>query len=224
LRFLGPAAVLTLVACGGGDDAAAQASAAAPAPQAAARADGLAEATFAGGCFWCMEPPLDELDGVIATTSGFTGGHVEDPTYEAVSAGDTGHFHAVQVTYDPGLVSYAELLGVFWRNVDPLDEGGQFCDRGPQYRSAIFVHNEEQERLARRSKQALERSGALPARVRTPILPVQPFFAATEDHQDYYRDHPLRYRFYRFTCGRDDRLEELWGSVNLDDVLSSNHP
>jgi peptide-methionine (S)-S-oxide reductase len=183
-----------------------------------------AVATFAGGCVWCLEAPFDALDGVIATTTGYTGGHVEDPTDEAVDAGDTGHLEAVQVTFDPGLVSYAELLHVFWRNVDPLDAGGQFCDRGPQYRSAIFVHSESQERLARRSKQALARSGELPGKIRTAILPAQTFFAASEEHQDYYRNHPLRYRFYRFTCGRDGRLEELWGAANAGDVLSPNHP
>jgi peptide-methionine (S)-S-oxide reductase len=182
-----------------------------------------AVATFAGGCVGCLESPFDELDGVIATTTGYTGGHVEDPTSETVSAGHSGHFEAVQITFDPGLVSYAELLEVFWRNVDPLDAHGQFCDRGPEHRSAVFAHSETQESLARRSRQLLEKSGVLPGPIRTPILPAQTFFAAAEEHQDYYLNHPLRYRFHRFTCGRSWRLDELWGSVNLDDVLSSNH-
>src|SRR5690606_24679114 len=148
--------------------------------------DGHALATFAGGCFWCMEPPYDELDGVLATTSGYMGGHKADPTYHEVSAGSTGHAEAVQITYDPSKVSYQELLEVFWRNVDPLDAGGQFCDRGDQYRTAIFVHDEEQRRLAEASKEALEESGRFDQPIVTAIEDAGPFYPAEEYHQDYY--------------------------------------
>ena len=173
--------------------------------------NGHALATFAGGCFWCMEPPYDELDGVLATTSGYTGGHKADPTYHEVSAGSTGHAEAVQITYDPSKVSYQELLEVFWRNVDPLDAGGQFCDRGDQYRTAIFVHDEEQRRLAEASKEALEESGRFDQPIVTAIEDAGPFYAAEEYHQDYYEKNPLQYKFYRWNCGRDARLAELWG-------------
>ena len=168
--------------------------------------DGQAVATFAGGCFWCMEPPFDKLDGVLATTSGYTGGSKVDPTYEEVSAGGTGHFEAVQVTYDPAKVSYDQLLEVFWRNVDPLDAGGQFCDRGEQYRTAIFVHDDEQRRLAEQSKQALVESQRLGGPIVTEIVAAGPFYPAEEYHQDYYEKNPLRYKFYRWNCGRDQRL------------------
>jgi methionine-S-sulfoxide reductase len=173
--------------------------------------DGQAVATFAGGCFWCMEPPFDKLDGVLATTSGYTGGRKVDPTYEEVSAGGTGHFEAVQVTYDPAKVSYDRLLEVFWRNVDPLDAGGQFCDRGEQYRTAIFVHGEEQRRLAEQSQQALVESKRLGGPIVTEILAAGPFYGAEEYHQDYYEKNPLRYKFYRWNCGRDQRLAQVWG-------------
>ena len=170
-------------------------------------------AIFAGGCFWCMEPPYDELDGVISTTSGYTGGTVADPSYDQVSAGVTGHYEVVRVTYDPSVVSYETLLDVFWRNIDPLDGGGQFCDRGSQYRSAIFYANDEQERLARASKRNLEHGEALEGPVKTEILAATTFYAAEEYHQDYYQKNPLRYRFYRYSCGRDARLEEVWGEA-----------
>jgi peptide-methionine (S)-S-oxide reductase len=173
--------------------------------------DGHAVATFAGGCFWCMEPPFDKMDGVVATTSGYTGGDKADPTYQEVSAGGTGHAEAVQITYDPAKVSYAQLLDVFWRNVDPLDAGGQFCDRGNQYRTAIFVHGDEQRRLAETSKQALVDSGRFEQPVVTEIVPAGPFYPAEDYHQDYYEKNPIRYKFYRWNCGRDARLAELWG-------------
>ena len=173
--------------------------------------DGHAVATFAGGCFWCMEPPYDKLDGVLATTSGYVGGDKVDPTYQEVSAGGTGHAEAVQVTYDPSKVSYETLLDVFWRNVDPLDAGGQFCDRGDQYRTAIFVHDEEQRQLAEKSKQALEDSGRFEQPIVTEIVAAGPFYPAEDYHQDYYEKNPLRYKFYRWNCGRDARLEQLWG-------------
>ena len=158
-----------------------------------------------------MEPPFDKLDGVLATTSGYTGGSKVDPTYEEVSAGGTGHFEAVQITYDPAKVSYDRLLEVFWQNVDPLDAGGQFCDRGEQYRTAIFVHGEEQRRLAEQSKQALVESKRLDGPIATEIVTAGPFYAAEEYHQDYYEKNPLRYKFYRWNCGRDQRLAQVWG-------------
>jgi peptide-methionine (S)-S-oxide reductase len=173
--------------------------------------DGQAVATFAGGCFWCMEPPYDKLDGVTATISGYTGGSKVDPTYEEVSAGGTGHTEAVEITYDPAKVSYEQLLEVFWRNVDPLDAGGQFCDRGSQYRTGIFVHDEEQRRLAEASKQALADSGRFEQPIVTEIEAAGDFYPAEDYHQDYYEKNPVRYKFYRWNCGRDARLAELWG-------------
>jgi peptide-methionine (S)-S-oxide reductase len=172
---------------------------------------GSAKATFAGGCFWCMEPPFDELEGVVATISGYTGGHQDNPTYEQVSAGGTGHFEALLIHYDPEKVSYSKLLEVFWRNVNPTDPAGQFCDRGSQYRTAIFYHTEEQRRLAEESKQKLEESGRLPKAVVTPIQPAPTFHPAEDYHQDYYRKNPIRYKFYRRGCGRDRVLRDLWG-------------
>ncbi|HVS02605.1 MAG TPA: peptide-methionine (S)-S-oxide reductase MsrA, partial [Thermoanaerobaculia bacterium] len=172
--------------------------------------EALAVATFAGGCFWCMEPPFDALEGVRSTTSGYIGGRVADPTYEQVSAGSTGHAEAVRIVYDPEQVSYEELLEVFWRNIDPTVRDRQFCDKGSQYRSAIFVHDPEQRRVAEASKRRLEESGRLP-RVVTEIADAGPFYPAEEYHQDYYRKNPIRYKLYRSGCGRDARLEALWG-------------
>jgi len=171
-----------------------------------------AVAIFAGGCFWCMEPPFDKLDGVLATISGYTGGTRANPTYEQVSAGRTGHYEAVEVEYDPARVSYEQLLEVFWRNIDPLDATGQFCDKGSQYRSAIFVLDERQRDLAEASKAALAKSGKLPGRIVTEILTATKFYPAEDYHQDYYRKNPVRYAFYRSGCGRDGRLEQLWGA------------
>jgi peptide-methionine (S)-S-oxide reductase len=173
--------------------------------------EGLAVATFAGGCFWCMEPPFDELDGVISTTSGYSGGHVANPTYEQVTAGRTGHAEVVRVLYDPARVGYGALLRVFWRNIDPLTPNAQFCDRGSQYRSGIFVHDEEQKRLALESKRALERSGRFDRPIVTEITAFTNFYPAEDYHQDYYLKNPRRYKFYRYSCGRDKRLAELWG-------------
>jgi peptide-methionine (S)-S-oxide reductase len=173
--------------------------------------DGQAVATFAGGCFWCMEPPYDELKGVLSTISGYTGGTKVDPTYQEVSAGGTGHTEAVQVTYDPSQVSYQELIEVFWRNVDPLDAGGQFCDRGDSYRTGIFVHDEEQRRLAEESKQRLAESARFAQPIVTEIVDAGDFYPAEDYHQDYYEKNPVRYKFYRWNCGRDQRLTELWG-------------
>jgi len=176
----------------------------------AASAVETATATFAGGCFWCMEPPFDALDGVLSTTSGYTGGSKKDPTYEQVSSGGTGHAEAVQIVYDPAKVSYEKLLDVFWHNVDPLTANRQFCDVGSQYRSAIFYQGEEQKRLAEASKQAVEKQLGKP--VVTEIVAASTFYPAEEYHQDYYEKNPIRYKFYRYNCGRDRRLEEVWGA------------
>jgi len=169
-----------------------------------------AKATFAGGCFWCMEPAFDKLDGVISTTSGYTGGRVASPTYEQVSAGGTGHAEALQIIYDPAKVGYGKLLEVFWKNIDPTVKDQQFCDHGSQYRSAIFYHDPEQKRLAEESKAKLMASGRFPE-VYTEIVAAGPFYPAEDYHQDYYQKNPLRYKYYRWTCGRDQRLKELWG-------------
>ena len=173
----------------------------------------LEVATFAGGCFWCMEEAFDEVPGVVSTTSGYTGGRLESPTYEQVSGGDTGHVEAVQVIFDPAVVSYARLLDAFWRNVDPTDDGGQFCDRGPQYVSVVYVRNERQRRLAEASKEALAEARPFP--ILTPILAATTFWDAESYHQDYYRKNPVRYRFYKFNCGRKARLDDLWGHAGV---------
>ncbi|HPF25724.1 MAG TPA: peptide-methionine (S)-S-oxide reductase MsrA [Steroidobacteraceae bacterium] len=176
-------------------------------PQSAAT--GTKTAVFAGGCFWCMEKPFDLLDGVSATISGYTGGTVANPSYEQVSAGGTGHTEAVSITYDPAKVSYQQLLEIFWRNIDPLDSGGQFCDRGSQYRSAIFVADASERRAAEASKAALEKRLGKP--IATEITTASKFYAAEDYHQNYYQKNPLRYRYYRGGCGRDSRLEAVWG-------------
>jgi peptide-methionine (S)-S-oxide reductase len=171
-------------------------------------------AIFAGGCFWCMEPPFDELDGVISTMSGYTGGDLANPTYEQVSAGGTGHAEAVRVVYDPNTISYAQLLDVFWRNVDPIDASGQFCDRGDQYRSAIFYETDDQKRLAEQSRSELEGQHRFDKPIATEIVAASEFFPAEEYHQDYYLKNPIRYKFYRYNCGRDQRLARIWGNAS----------
>lgn len=176
-------------------------------------ASSSATAIFAGGCFWCMESAFEPVDGVTAVISGYIGGDVANPTYEQVSSSGTGHYEAVKVSFDPSRVSYERLLDVFWHNVDPLDGGGQFCDRGDQYRSAIFFESEEQERLANRSKAELDASHRLPKPVVTPIVAAMAFYPAEDYHQDYYKKNPLRYRYYRASCGRDRRLAQLWGEA-----------
>jgi peptide-methionine (S)-S-oxide reductase len=168
-----------------------------------------AVATFAGGCFWCVEADFDKVDGVISTTSGYTGGRTANPTYEQVSHGGTGHAESVEIVYDPAKVSYKKLLDVFWHNIDPLAKDRQFCDHGDQYRSAIFYHDEEQRALAEASKAEVEKRFEQP--VATQIVPAGAFYKAEEYHQDYYKKNPIRYKFYRYNCGRDARLEELWG-------------
>jgi peptide-methionine (S)-S-oxide reductase len=168
-----------------------------------------AVATFAGGCFWCTEADFDKVEGVISTTSGFIGGMVVNPTYEQVVTGRTGHTEAVEIVYNPAAVSYEQLLEVFWKNHDPLAKDRQFCDRGNQYRPGIFYHNDEQRRLAEASKQKYQARFKQP--IQTEITAATTFYKAEEYHQDYYKKNPVRYQFYRFNCGRDARLEELWG-------------
>jgi peptide-methionine (S)-S-oxide reductase len=172
-----------------------------------------ARAIFAGGCFWCVEAAFDAVPGVIATNPGYTGGTVPNPTYEQVSAGGTGHAEAVEVRYDPERTSYPQLLAVFWRNVDFHDAGGQFCDRGNQYRSNIFVVDAEQRRLAEESLHALATSGLLSAPIATQITDAGAFYPAEEYHRDYYLKNPARYKFYRWNCGRDQRLDAVWGKI-----------
>ena len=174
---------------------------------------GTAVATFAGGCFWCMEPPYDKLDGVISTTSGYMGGAKKNPTYEEVSSGSTGHAEVVQVVYDPKKVSYDKLLEVFWHNVDPTVKDRQFCDIGTQYRTAIFVHDDEQRALAQKSKDLLAMTKPFKDPIVTPIVAATEFWPAEEDHQDYYTKNPVRYSYYRTGCGRDARLKALWGAA-----------
>jgi peptide-methionine (S)-S-oxide reductase len=169
----------------------------------------LAKATFAGGCFWCMEPPFEKLKGVVSVTSGYTGGETRNPTYDSVSAGGTGHREAVQILYDPQQISYAQLLDIFWHNVDPSNGAGQFCDFGEQYTTAIYYHDQEQRRWAQATLKRIEEVKKI--RVVTDILPAAAFYPAEEYHQDYYRKNPVRYRFYRFNCGRDQTLKRVWG-------------
>jgi peptide-methionine (S)-S-oxide reductase len=173
----------------------------------------LEKADFAGGCFWCMEHPFDSLPGVVSVTSGYTGGQKKNPTYEEVSAGGTGHAESVQVVYDPAKITYEKLLDVYWVNIDPTTKDRQFCDRGNQYRSAIFYHTEEQHRAALRSKAALEKSKPFKDPVVTEIVPAGEFYPAEEYHQHYYKKNPIRYWYYRNGCGRDQRLKELWGKA-----------
>jgi len=172
-------------------------------------APGLKTAAFAGGCFWCMVHPFEELPGVSAVVSGYTGGTVATPTSHQVSAGGTGHRESVLVTYDPRRIGYSRLLYVYWRNIDPFDADGQFCDRGSQYTSAIFVADDEERRLAEESKRALEQKLGRP--IATAILPAAPFYRAEEYHQEYFKKNPIRYRYYRLGCGRDARLQQVWG-------------
>lgn len=167
------------------------------------------EATFAGGCFWCMEPPYDNQPGVIATISGYIGGELENPTYEDITRGDTGHAEVVKVEYDSEQISYEQLLAIFWRNIDPFAVDRQFCDVGDQYRSAIFYHDEAQRELAEASKAEME--AHFDREIATQIVPATTFWPAEEYHQDYYQKNPVRYKFYRYSCGRDARLEEVWG-------------
>ena len=207
---------LTAAACApnSGADSAADPSSAPSQSQADAAstdAEGLAKATFAGGCFWCMEPPFDKLDGVVSTTSGYIDGHVKNPTYQQVTTGTTGHTEAVEVVFDPAKVSFEELLHVFWRNIDPLAVDRQFCDGGSQYRTGIYTHDDEQLRLSQASKDELESSQRFDRPIATEIKPATEFYPAEDYHQDYYTKNPIRYKTYRTGCGRDRRLKQLWG-------------
>lgn len=170
------------------------------------------KATFAGGCFWCMEPPFDKLEGVISTTSGYIGGHQENPGYSEVSSSSSGHTEAVEVLFDNDKISYQQLLKVFWRNIDPTTENRQFCDSGSQYRTGIFYHNAQQKESAESSKQSLTISKPFRGKIVTEISAASTFYPAEDYHQDYYLKNPVRYKYYRYRCGRDQRLEELWGS------------
>ncbi len=178
----------------------------------------LEKATFAGGCFWCMTPPFEKLDGVKEVISGYTGGHTKNPTYEEVTSETTGHRESVEVIYDPAKISYEKLLDVFWRQINPTDAGGQFVDRGPSYTSAIFYHNEEQKKLAEESKKKLEQSGRFDKPIVTDILPAGPFYRAEDYHQDYWKKNPVRYKFYRYNSGRDQYLAKIWGKEKEDPV------
>ena len=206
--FLLPlAAVAALAACAAADSGAAEATSALGFDIDPAAAD---TAVFAGGCFWCMEKPFEELDGVASVVSGFAGGTVANPTYDQVSSKTTGHYEVVEVVYDPSVVSYDTLLQVYWHNVDPLDDGGQFCDRGSPYRPAIFVDAAEERAAAEATKAQLAERFDQPIVV--PVLDAAPFYAAEDYHQDFYRTNPARYQSYRMGCRRDARLAELWGT------------
>jgi peptide-methionine (S)-S-oxide reductase len=201
--------LMILSACGA---TAPQTPASSQDPSATARAikpSGLANAIFAGGCFWCMEKPFDQLPGVVATTSGYTGGTLTNPTYEQVGRGGTGHFEAVQVTYDPARISYQDLLATYWRQIDPFDGTGQFCDKGETYRPAIFVANAAEQAAAQASLTEVEKR--FEGQVAVQVLPAKVFYAAEDYHQDYYKKNPLRYAYYRNGCGRDARLRAVWG-------------
>ncbi|MBT7953339.1 MAG: peptide-methionine (S)-S-oxide reductase MsrA [Gammaproteobacteria bacterium] len=170
-----------------------------------------AVATFAGGCFWCMEPPFDRIDGVISTTSGYTGGKTKNPSYRQVASGRTGHTEALQIVYDTSRISFSELLEIFWRNVDPTTDKRQFCDKGNQYRPMIFYHDEEQRKAAIASKDVIISKKTFSETIKVEIDMASTFYAAEERHQDYYKKNPIRYNYYRRACGRDKRLKELWG-------------
>jgi methionine-S-sulfoxide reductase len=170
----------------------------------------LEKATFAGGCFWCMEPPFDKLEGVVSTTSGYTGGNEKMPTYEEVSSGRTGHVEAIEIIYDPEKVSYEKLLEVFWKNINPTQANGQFADTGTQYRTAIFYHDDNQRKLAEASREKLGKSGKFEKSIVTEILPAAEFYPAEDYHQDYYLKNPFHYKYYRYGSGREQFLDKLW--------------
>ena len=178
----------------------------------------LAKATFAGGCFWCMEEAFEKVEGVVEVVSGYTGGQVKNPTYEAVSAGGTGHAEAVAISYDPKKITYEQLLTEFWHNVDPTTPDRQFCDRGDQYRPAIFYQNEEQKRLAEASKQVIEQTKTFSEPIKIEIVQASEFYPAETYHQDYYKKNPIRYKFYKWNCGRAQRLKELWGKRGMSPI------
>ena len=185
-----------------------------------ASAQQLDKAIFAGGCFWCVESDFDKVPGVVATISGYTGGKTENPTYEQVSADGTGHYEAVEITYDPAKVGYEALLTAFWRSVDPTDGGGQFCDRGQSYQTAVFVANEKQRDAAKVSKKTVQKILGKP--IVTPILAAAPFYAAEDYHQNYYEKNPVRYRYYRWGCGRDKTVKQVWGEHAYEGIPGHN--
>ncbi|HEV3459113.1 MAG TPA: peptide-methionine (S)-S-oxide reductase MsrA [Thermoanaerobaculia bacterium] len=205
-----------LLCCSRGESGAVKAAVGAqPAPGAAPAAPTVqaATATFAGGCFWCMQPAYDHVPGVLSTTVGYTGGHLPNPTYEQVGSGGTGHRESIEVTYDPAKVTYDRLLTIFWHNIDPTDNAGQFCDHGEQYRSAIFYHDAAQRQAAEAAKKAIAAAGRIKEPIVTDILPASKFYPAEGYHQKYYVKSALQYKFYRFNCGRDRRLSQLWGET-----------
>ncbi len=171
-------------------------------------------ATLAGGCFWCIESDFEKVQGVISVMSGYIGGKNPNPTYKQVSAGGTGHVEAVQVIYDPEIITYHQIMDKFWRSIDPTDPYGQFCDKGDQYRSEVFYHDEEQKKIAEETKNEIDSSGVLPTKIVTNITEASEFYPAEEYHQDYYKKNPIRYKYYRYRCGRDERVKELWGRDN----------
>ncbi len=179
--------------------------------EAPVEASRLETAVFAGGCFWCTEADFDKVEGVVSTISGYTGGDLEEPTYKQVTGGDTGHYEAVKISYDPAKVSYEELVDYYFRTIDPTDPAGQFCDKGSSYRTAIFVDDAEERETVEESIETIETSGVLPNRVVTKVIDASEFWPAESYHQNYYRTNPIRYKFYREGCGRDDRLKKIWG-------------
>ena len=205
IRFLVPLFALALFAALARADEAIVATKPAPA--------GLEKAAFAGGCFWCMQGPYDNLPGVVSTTVGYTGGEKQNPTYHEVGAGGTGHIESIEIVFDPKKVSYEKLLDVFWHNVDPTNASGQFCDNGSSYRTAIFFENDAQRAAAEASKKTLAASGVLKKPIVTEIVKAGTFWKAEEYHQSYYKKNPIRYGLYRSGCGRDARLKEIWGDA-----------
>jgi peptide-methionine (S)-S-oxide reductase len=212
-RLLMAAATMTVLVT-----AAAQTTATGPAPA------GLAKATFAGGCFWCVEADFDKVPGVKSTTSGYIGGKVPNPSYEQVSAKSTGHAEAVEVVYDPKVVSYEQLVEYFWHTIDPTTKDRQFCDAGTPYRTGIFVHDDKQLAAARASLAKLDKSKPFKAPVVTEITLAGPFYAAEDYHQDYYKKNPVRYKYYRNSCGREERIKQLWGSLPTPPAVTDGTP
>lgn len=176
----------------------------------AAETPAIAKAIFAGGCFWCMQPPFDKTAGVVRTIAGYIGGHTKNPTYKQTTSGRTGHYEAVEVIYNPAKITYSQLLAIYWRNIDPTDNGGQFCDRGSTYRPAIFYQTKRERQLAQQSMQRLKASKRF-SQINVPIIAATIFYPAEDYHQNYYKKNPLRYKYYRYACGRDKRLKQLWG-------------
>ena len=187
-----------------------------PQPEATEAPADIATLVVAGGCFWCVEADFDKVEGVFSTTSGYSGGHLDNPTYKQVVREDTGHYEVVEIAYDPTIVGFGELIEYFWRHVDPTDAGGQFCDRGDSYRTAIFVSSAEERAIAEASRSALNDAGVLPGDIVTPVLDLDKFWPAEGYHQDYYEKNPIRYRYYRQSCGRDKRVAQVWAGAESE--------